>query len=352
MLIRTAGGLRLQLAPCARRLYSVPVPTPIGDKQPPPPLPLPPRPKLDLRPAPRPPPPRPSVPPAPPLPARPSLGAAKEEAKHALEDAEAHGILAPPPPGATWLRRTLHQAIQIAKFYYRGTKLIFTRRGDIARIRARVAAGGAPLTRAEFRLIATQRDDITKLVPFLVIALLLEEVIPLIAIYAPGVLPSTCILPSQRARIDAKRAEKARAFAGAYAGVYAALAAQAPAGGALPRAALARRDAPIAVCGTLGLSTLGPDALRTRRIAAHLAFLARDDALLQPDTPLSRRALVDALEERGIRTAPEMTHADLHARLRAWLDAVRGADDALARRLALVVAHAASGPTPTSPPPP
>lgn len=50
------------------------------------------------------------------------------------------------------------------KFYYRGTKLIFTRRGAIARIRARVAAGGAPLTRAEFRLIATQRDDITKCV--------------------------------------------------------------------------------------------------------------------------------------------------------------------------------------------
>lgn len=43
-----------------------------------------------------------------------------------------------------------------------------------------------------------------------------------------------------------------------------------------------------------------------------------------------------------------MTHADLQARLRAWLDAVRSApatdDDALARRLALVVAHAAAPP--------
>ena len=85
---------------------------------------------------------------------------------------------------------------------------------------------------------------------------------------------------------------------------------------------------------------------------------------------LSRRALVDALEERGMsvvirissslaradayfffcsRTAPEMTHADLQGRLRGWLDAVRTAsststsdDDALARRLALVVICASS----------
>lgn len=125
MLIRTAGGLRLQLfhPACARRLYSVPAPNiPTGDKQPPPLAPPPKKPKLDLRPAPIKP--KPSTTPhalpkefaaaPPPLPARPSLGAAKEEAKHALEDAEAHGILAPPPPGATWLRRTLHQAIQIA----------------------------------------------------------------------------------------------------------------------------------------------------------------------------------------------------------------------------------------------
>ena len=127
MLIRTAGGLRLQLAPCAhRRLYSIPAPNAhTRDKQQLPPLPPPTKkPKLDLRPAPiKPKPPSTTthaVPkpaelaPPPPLPALPSLGAAKEEVKHALEDAEAHGILAPPPPGATWLRRTLHQAIQIA----------------------------------------------------------------------------------------------------------------------------------------------------------------------------------------------------------------------------------------------
>jgi hypothetical protein len=52
-----------------------------------------------------------------------------------------------------------------------------------------------------------------RLVPFVAIVLLLEEVIPLIVLYAPGMLPSTCILASQRERIDAKRREKQRTYA-------------------------------------------------------------------------------------------------------------------------------------------
>ena len=52
-----------------------------------------------------------------------------------------------------------------------------------------------------------------RLLPFVAIVLVLEEVIPLIVLYAPGMLPSTCILASQRERIDAKRREKQRAYA-------------------------------------------------------------------------------------------------------------------------------------------
>jgi hypothetical protein len=53
-------------------------------------------------------------------------------------------------------------------------------------------------------------EFMVRLAPFLIIVLLLEEVIPLIAIYAPFMLPSTCILPSQRERIEnAKRSKQA-----------------------------------------------------------------------------------------------------------------------------------------------
>lgn len=48
------------------------------------------------------------------------------------------------------------------KFYYRGVKLIFLRRREIAHIHARISAGGRPLTRAEFRLIQTQKDDVNR----------------------------------------------------------------------------------------------------------------------------------------------------------------------------------------------
>jgi LETM1 and EF-hand domain-containing protein 1, mitochondrial len=44
------------------------------------------------------------------------------------------------------------------------------------------------------------------------IILIIEEIIPLVVMYAPGLLPSTCILPSQKERIDAKKREKKAAY--------------------------------------------------------------------------------------------------------------------------------------------
>jgi hypothetical protein len=50
------------------------------------------------------------------------------------------------------------------------------------------------------------------MIPFVLIALVLEEVIPLLVLYAPFMLPSTCVMPSQRERIQAKQREKQIAF--------------------------------------------------------------------------------------------------------------------------------------------
>ncbi|KAH9485296.1 LETM1 domain-containing protein mdm28, mitochondrial [Psilocybe cubensis] len=339
------------------RLYSIPAPAPAPvpntDKDAPPP-PLSKKPKIDLRPAPIKPKsssplpaklPRSFIPPTP-SPTNPTkLSTAKEEVQHDLHDAQAHGILTPPPPDANWFRRTLHQGIQLFKFYYRGVKLVFFRRKEIAIIKARVRGGGAPLTRSEFRLIETQKDDINKIIPFLLIALVLEEIIPLIAIYAPFLLPSTCILPSQRERIETKRAEKAKTFSSQYYTVYAALKRAENPAGFLPLSALRNTSsAPTAVCGLLGLSTIGIDALRIRRIRRHLQFITRDDQLLFQDkltASLSLRELREALEERGIG-ARGLSTTDLQSRLQWWLDAVKESstnidDNAIARRLALVI---------------
>ena len=63
-------------------------------------------------------------------------------------------------------------------------------------------------------IYSCQFFNFRRLVPFLLIVLIVEELIPLIVLYVPGMLPSTCVLPSQRGRIVAKRVERQR---GAYA---------------------------------------------------------------------------------------------------------------------------------------
>jgi len=44
----------------------------------------------------------------------PNIRTVKETTKRDIEDAEAHGILTPPPPHANWFGKTLHKGIQLA----------------------------------------------------------------------------------------------------------------------------------------------------------------------------------------------------------------------------------------------
>jgi len=312
--------------------------------------------KVGLRPAPvKPPPPRPStlsahhVPlhPSPPphkppttAPTSPLLNEVTEATKRDIEQAEAHGILTPPPPNANWFRRTMHKGIQLAKFYFRGIKIIFVRRREISEIRDRIRAGGAPLTRAEFRFIQTQKDDVNKVIPFIIIALLLEEVIPLIAIYAPSFLPSTCILPSQQERIQEKKSQKALGFALNYSSRFLELRSKENPEGYLPIEAIRFKDAPTAVCGLLGLSTFGIDALRIHRIRQRLNFLDEDDRLLLQDSPkLSEKELTEALEERGLAGRHVLSLTSKETKLKWWLNSIQSSDPAYihARRLSLMV---------------
>jgi LETM1 and EF-hand domain-containing protein 1 len=102
--------------------------------------------------------------------------------------------------------------------------MIWKHRQYVAEIRARVKDEGQnePLTRWESRFTTTHQADMTKWVsmrvplslfdfeqctgtnrlPFFVLTfIVLEEIIPLIILFAPAILPSTCILPSQHDKI-------------------------------------------------------------------------------------------------------------------------------------------------------
>ncbi|KAJ7124905.1 hypothetical protein C8R44DRAFT_781756 [Mycena epipterygia] len=265
-----------------------------------------------------------------------SLKSLKETTVRDIADAESHGILEPPPPEAGWARSTLHKAIQLAKFYFRGVKLIHTRSKITRDIKRRIKDGGAPLERWEHRMLHTQSADMKRLVPFVLTALILEEIIPLIVLYAPSMLPSTCILPSQRERIQDKAIDKALQFTATYGLVLGSLT-RAADSGEIPLNSLSGEDVPKAICGLLRLSTSGIDFLRVRRIRNHLTFIEKDDTLLLTEglVGLSPQDLAQALNERGIITRG-LDSAEQVKRLKWWLKSVTEKDNGMARRIYLV----------------
>ncbi|KAJ3011915.1 hypothetical protein NUW54_g2023 [Trametes sanguinea] len=226
-----------------------------------------------------------------------------EVAKEDYQEASKHGILAPPPPNASWAGKLFHQAKELFKFYWNGIKLINTHRKRVRDINARVKAGGAPLSRWETRFIANYKRDALKLIPFALIIIIAEEAIPLVVIYTPFLLPSTCLLPSQKERIDAKRREKQRSFAELMQPVFEGVHSRALSQPDASLDVLLDKSALISYNGVLSLSTFGPPPMRLRRIKKHLRSIAADDELLFRENSgerLSVDELREALEERGM----------------------------------------------------
>lgn len=130
--------------------------------------------------------------------------------------------------------------------------------------------------------------------PFLITVLILEEIIPLIALYAPSMLPSTCILPSQRTRIHEKKRDKAVDYARTYRPVLAS---------AVAGPILDKQHGAMALCAVLRISTMGPDILRRRRLNKHMELVRNDDEMLAKEdmgARLGDSEVVQALEERGM----------------------------------------------------
>jgi len=241
-----------------------------------------------------------------------------ETTKEDLKQAYIHGVLARPPPGAGKVATLWHQVKELFKFYFRGLKLVVSHRKQVNAIQARVKAGGEPLSRWESRFIQTNRSDLARLVPFVAIVLLLEEVIPLIVLYAPGMLPSTCVLASQRERIDSKRREKQRAHAESMRDIFSEVH---KAGPTVLASSLPSATSGIALSGLLSLSTWGPEFRRKHKIERHMKSVVADDLLLVKEglgDRLTHPELLEALEERGV-VSNGLSTTKMKARLRWWL---------------------------------
>ncbi|RPD78374.1 hypothetical protein L226DRAFT_531719 [Lentinus tigrinus ALCF2SS1-7] len=266
-----------------------------------------------------------------------------ETAKEDYFDASQHGILAPPPEGASWVRKLYHQGKELFKFYWNGVKLINIHRKRVRAIEARVKSGGTPLSRRESRFIALYKEDALKLIPFILIVIIAEEVIPLVVIYAPFLLPSTCLLPSQKERIENKRREKQKTYAESMRSIFQGVHSRAVSEPELSADALLKdRSVPISYLGLFAQSTFGPPPIRIRRVKKHLSSIADDDAFLLRENHgehLTALALREALEERGIITEGLTTDA-MRARLHWWLtESAKPESDPIRKRLELVAAN-------------
>lgn len=229
-----------------------------------------------------------------------------ELAKQDVQSATAHGILVPPPADASWIRKLIHQGKELFKFYWNGLKLINSNRQLSKEIERRVRVKGIPMTRWETVFVRTNKQDLVKLIPFLLILLILEEALPLFVLYAPFLLPSTCLLVSQRNRIITQRATKQYNLVSSSSEL-------------LHRVAKAQGCNLKVICGIFSLSTFGPAPLLKRRLTSHLQHIRDDDALLLQEASnepshipsnLSRDEILQVLADRGfVTTAADPSYA-------------------------------------------
>jgi LETM1 and EF-hand domain-containing protein 1, mitochondrial len=138
----------------------------------------------------------------------------------------------------------------------------------------------------------------------------MEELIPLIAIYVPGMLPSTTIFASQLKRIEGKAQEKQAMFAArrtAFDRIVQAgqLVENGGQGKVVDLGQLRAlgEDGTKVICGMLRLATWGPAPMQLWQIDRHLKHIAMDDELLANEDlgiRLRDEEVAKALDERGM----------------------------------------------------
>lgn len=218
------------------------------------------------------------------------------------------------------------------KFYFNGVKQIWANRTLVKAVQQRVAEGGELQSRDEFQLLRTHRSDMKKLPLFLLILLVLEEALPLVVIWAPSLLPSTCVLPSQLLKIrmstEVKRAEACQKLRESKS--VQSLLPVVDTSKAAPKLSTTHQgDAATDVLSTLSqeelswlakmfsLATWGGTSMVRRRLDTHLAYLREDDKWIAATMPVGVDVLAKACSERGLRSA-DIDPKEMTKTLRDW----------------------------------
>ncbi|KAI7868602.1 LETM1-like protein-domain-containing protein [Spinellus fusiger] len=93
--------------------------------------------------------------------------------------------------------RFIKYSKDLVVFYKDGIKLLWGNRKTAKELKRKVQQEGYVLSRSEFQLIYRSEKDVLKLIPFGVVFCILPESIPLLIMFVPGVVPSTCLKESQ-----------------------------------------------------------------------------------------------------------------------------------------------------------
>ncbi|KAG0327271.1 hypothetical protein BGZ99_008032 [Dissophora globulifera] len=243
----------------------------------------------------------------------------------ALEPSAATGVVG---KAKSFLRKGKEIVIQCKD----GVKLLWVNKKIVASLKKAQKEDGHQLTRREFQLIHKTDIDIKRMIPFGLVFLLATEYIPLIIIFAPQLIPSTCVTPSQlegrRKKIHEKRSvmtEKLirlnrREINKEALANYNSFIAIAKKYGDGFEYSMIDRGHLASFCRFMGLSGFGPKFMLSKRLDKHMNYLKKDDLLLHKDgiDTLTFAELQLANEERGMRSL-EVSKEHLERSLGYWL---------------------------------
>ncbi|KAF9955133.1 hypothetical protein BGZ65_003591 [Modicella reniformis] len=213
-----------------------------------------------------------------------------------------------------------------------GVKQLWVNKRIVKGLKKAQKEEGYQLTRREFQLILKTDTDIKRLIPFGLVFFFATEYIPLIIIFAPQLIPSTCVTPSQlegrRKKIHEKRCvmteklirmnrreitKEGLANYNSFIGI-------ANKYGEAFDYKVIDREHLSSFCKFMGLNGFGPKFILEKRLNKHMGYLKQDDLLLQRDgiNSLTFAELQVANEERGMRSL-QVSKDHLEKSLGYWL---------------------------------
>ncbi|CEI88523.1 hypothetical protein RMCBS344292_02910 [Rhizopus microsporus] len=222
--------------------------------------------------------------------------------------------------------KLIQQSKELVKFYKDGIKLLWSNHKEAKALQLKVQNEGYELSRSEFQLIHRAQKDIIKLIPFGIIFCILPESIPLLVIYVPAMIPSTCLKDSQivlRQKMTMNVLKSAEQVQGIAPEDFLSLP-------KFQRIAkhyaydfdLSRIDRRhlSAYCRFMGLNDYGTQGMLKKRLAKYMDYIEKDDKLLAKEgvDNLDIKELSTAVEERGMRSLNE-PEEQMRRALKYWL---------------------------------